>query len=522
MTDNELLNARFNEQLLPWVSWQRRSWQPGTILLLKELVEAAQWTARGVLSDEATQRLRGEAVAALKIDSGLNSGAVRAHLHDILRTPIKYHSQSRRELERLIAHLETSYIPAWKAQAAKSFNVERASRFLSAHLQDIGYSHSYLRKKESLGAARTAEELIEAVGYLADRPKRSYVGWVALKSAPNIVELKSSAAWVPARELTEVVHRAGSKVPREAIGGMRFAVSACDPISAVAEIRRDLRRFVGRTRLVRKSEKFEYYPIVYFEDQPPVSLKKPSIPVHVTSIARAGVVYSEPSDDPVPAAIDDALELASFLHGASVPAAVSNAWAAIESLLIDPEESAREAGGRVIAADRAAAVTAVAWLRAELTPLSHRLSKLEGLDPILANALRVSGDNNKLRCAALIDHWGRVECANIDHVDRAAINRMSSLIDDPKGVLSRVEKYMKNSFRRLYRQRNLVMHGGALRSVALDATARTTGPLVGALLDRLSVAAYVDGVDPLQSVANSQSLLKLAKTEGAPAYLLEA
>lgn len=523
MTDDELLLARFHEQLKPWVSWQRRSWQPGTLLTLRELIEAAQWTARGVLSDEATQRLRGEVVGALGLDSGLSSGAVRPHLQSILGKPLKYYSQSRRQLERLIDHLEQSYISTWKDQASATFDVERASRFLSAHLQDVGYSHSYLRKEKSLLDATSAADLIDAIEQLAKRPKESFRGWVILKSAPLIADLQAETSWMSPGGLTDIIHAVGHTVPRDAIGGMGFEVVARDPVAAASEVRKGLRRLVSRTRLIRDSTKFEYYPTVYFRGHSPISLEKPSTPVHVMSIARAKVVYRESGGDLIATSIDDALELASFLYGASAPAAVSNAWAAVESLLIDPEEPDREAGGRVVAADRAATVTAAAWLRAELTPLSHRLPKLQGVDPLLLKNLESSGDDNRERCAVLLKYWDRVQRAgSILGSDKAAINRMSILISDPKRVMKRVEKYMQSSFRRLYRQRNLVMHGGALRSVALDATARTTGPLVGALLDRLSVAAYADGVEPLQTVANSQTLIDMASKENNAAYLLEA
>lgn len=97
---------------------------------------------------------------------------------------------------------------------------------------------------------------------------------------------------------------------------------------------------------------------------------------------------------------------------------------------------------------------------------------------------------------------------------------MSRLINSPAQVLGRVESYIKSSLRRLYRQRNLVMHGGALRPVALESTARTAGPLVGALLDRLSVAVHQQEHDPLDAIAKAQVSLRMAKSRGDISCLL--
>ncbi|MER5838692.1 hypothetical protein ABT116_50680, partial [Streptomyces sp. NPDC002130] len=96
--------------------------------------------------------------------------------------------------------------------------------------------------------------------------------------------------------------------------------------------------------------------------------------------------------------------------------------------------------------------------------------------------------------------------------DIAAAQRMQSLVNNPRSTLGDVTKHVTTALRRLYRQRNLLMHGGSTNSVALQATLRTAAPLVGAGLDRIIHASLNDGVDPL-SLA-SRALLNLRLVGG--------
>ena len=69
---------------------------------------------------------------------------------------------------------------------------------------------------------------------------------------------------------------------------------------------------------------------------------------------------------------------------------------------------------------------------------------------------------------------------------------------------------------RLYRQRNMVLHGARMDAVALRASLRTAAPLVGAGIDRIIHAHYVGKVAPLPLTARAQIALATIGTEGGP------
>ena len=517
-----VLRARLLEQSQAWTPWDRRSWHPGTVLTLRELVEAASWCERGVLSDSAVQWLRADTRPVLGRDQGLHEPATRSQLDELLRSPLRHASQERRRLERLIDHLAGSYMDGWVLAADKpDLDVERASRHVASHLLDQGIHPEQLRQDLGDGPDDPVD-LMEYLRDLAVAPLMTFSGWVLLGKVPEKGLMEKRPSWMPPADVAEAMRDIGERPPREQSGALRFHIRARDKFTAAQVVREELEGLVSRTRFLRTTDRLTYKPTLWLSDGSKISLVARGPSVSAMSLAKTGVLYRERQQGDPLSNLDEAFELASHLIGSSTPVAVSNAWAAVESLLIDSGENDRNTGGRVIAADRAAALVASGWARAELTRLSHRVAKLDTPDRVLMSQLdSLNSEDNASRCRVLAHAWPRVEHQRgLSPSDQAAVERMSRLINSPAQVLGRVESYIKSSLRRLYRQRNLVMHGGALRPVALESTARTAGPLVGALLDRLSVAVHQQEHDPLDAIAKAQVSLRMAKSRGDISCLL--
>ena len=86
-----------------------------------------------------------------------------------------------------------------------------------------------------------------------------------------------------------------------------------------------------------------------------------------------------------------------------------------------------------------------------------------------------------------------------------------------------IEDHAKQSLRRLYRQRNLVLHWGRMNAVGLSAALRTAAPLIGAGLDRIVHAWFATRTNPLELAARARLRLDLLEsTDGClPVDLLE-
>jgi hypothetical protein len=153
------------------------------------------------------------------------------------------------------------------------------------------------------------------------------------------------------------------------------------------------------------------------------------------------------------------------------------------------------------AGDRMAALVACSFPRAELTTLSYELEEQGG---VLSTELK-GCLSNRDRCQVLVRE---IEAgANLIFPrasDRAALERLRLLLDSPGYVLKDIEARITESFRRLYRNRNIVLHGGKTDAVGLRACLRISAPLVGAGLDRIAHAAYTEALSPLELAARAR------------------
>ena len=86
---------------------------------------------------------------------------------------------------------------------------------------------------------------------------------------------------------------------------------------------------------------------------------------------------------------------------------------------------------------------------------------------------------------------------------------MLKLLQSPSKGLADVQTHVADAFQRLYRQRNLILHGGKTNGVALRGSLRTAGKLVSAGMDRITHAWYVKGVRPLELTARAKASIRL-------------
>ncbi|MEV5694295.1 hypothetical protein [Micromonospora globbae] len=93
--------------------------------------------------------------------------------------------------------------------------------------------------------------------------------------------------------------------------------------------------------------------------------------------------------------------------------------------------------------------------------------------------------------------------------DVAGLNRIQELLSNPADGLRKIHQSVTEALRRLYAQRNVVMHAGSLASVTRRATLRSVPSLAGAGMDRLVLAASFGGVTPLKLAARAEAELRL-------------
>ncbi|MWV30377.1 hypothetical protein [Rathayibacter iranicus] len=525
----DLFVHRLLEQIEPWTPWYRRSWEGGSLLALWEFSGSLKWVPERVVAQGALDRFSRRILGGLGNDAGLAGLSVREQLHDILKSKLSYSSQRHRQLDHLIQFAESRYFSNWKDKLKEhgdNLHVERASRYLSSAVLDQGYDGEWLRKYvHSLirNGAKTLDivEELESLFFKSPIPHR---GLVLIHKIPDHIELEKSPQWRSKDVALGILSDwKDQRVEGDLIiGSLEFEVEALDPGSATRIVAERITRLENQLRFEPGEIKFAYDPFFRMESGAKrLAQRRKAIVLRSRTAGeklRNGIVLNGQ-----PTALDDALQLASPLTDGPDTLAVSSAWASIESLLTDPSDGdERGFGGKAIAADRAASILAAAWGRAELGRLSYLVEREERANQRLLSVLESVEDTAGR--AEVMYSWllsGNV----IDFLDfrsQQALNRMKQLAEDPKSTLNRVRKYINHALHRLYRQRNMVLHGGDARPVGLESTLLCSGPLISAVLDQMIHAEQFHGVAPLQLAARAEVGLTAGGLDGAwnPANLL--
>ncbi|MDQ0305460.1 hypothetical protein J2S46_000016 [Kitasatospora herbaricolor] len=505
--------------------WPRRLWDIGSVLALEELWEAGHWQAHNVLSQSACDWQRNELSALIGPDRGLGEKELRSEITKLLRRPLPDPSPERRRLKEIIGHVRTGYLERWagavKVPEADRVKPERFSRTVAAHLLDLGYSASHLRAwaADLARSQATIADIADSAAELACTPARTHDVLVALDKVPRRELAEPLEHWRSKGKVVAWLKEHGHDTTGfRAGGGFVYQLNALDPYGAAEQARQLLDRMTARSQFLRANRGgIVPLPHIWVAGQSsPVPLKPPARGADVLSLVHEGHLYKVDNSS---SRIDDALELAAAINQGSLAPAVAGGWAAVESLLVHADDSngGGERSGKAVAADRMAAIIACSWPRAELTTLAHR-HKPDQPDELSRAIKACTTNRERARLVAEAIRVGGTAALSLSkgatrYTDQTAAQRMTTLIADPHQQLTEVNKAFRIAMRRLYRTRNIILHGGATSGVALEASLRIAAPLLGAGLDRIVHAAYTEGLDPLDLAARAEVALQLVNGE---------
>jgi hypothetical protein len=501
--------ARLRDFFGETTPWQRRLWDTGTVLALRELSEATDWCSKGVLSGSAVAWLARDIERLTGRDRGVGDRDLRIQLGQTLRSNVPCGSRHHRRLTELIEFVNRNYLAGWAraVDAATPASPERCSRAIASHLLDCGYSVRFLRQWAGRlhNSSGSLADLFESANELTAGTYKEFDVVIPFVSLPRYTQLAVPLPnWMSTKQMQDWLSPKQFPGGLRLHGGFRYKVKARDHFAAAEQVvgtvdRLQARSSHGRGFGSRGPEAVGFVWARDGQETHEIRLKKEARSAFVLSLEAEGKVYDVDS----PTAVDDALELAAPLNYGPPGPAVSGGWAAIEALLTTPSDAddAREGRGAV-AADRMAALVTASWPRGELTTLSHRHAPSTP-DRLSTELARESVNSERARLVADALKSGR-SLALDNPSDRASESRMHALVGAPKPTLADVNHHMRTALRRLYRQRNILMHGGTTGSIALPTALRTAAPLIGAGLDRVTHAALVEGVDALQLAARAQ------------------
>jgi hypothetical protein len=377
---------------------------------------------------------------------------------------------------------------------------------------NCGQLHRWARALSQQPGARLADLLTEAAA-LADQDDRTFEVLVPFVSVPDHQTLAAHLPewYTPTRAASWFTQNKIDKPPRHN-GAFLYTFTVKDAVAAARAAGAKVRRLEARRSYARGFKRLQPVGQVWVAGHlNPLPLLPPERGVNVLSLESNKTMYLVNQSDQ----LDEALELAAPLNAGPVASAAAGAWAAIESLLFHPGDQTDVEEGRAVAADRLAAVVTCSWPRAELTALSYRHKPTTS--DATSNALSICQtrvERSEVIARALA---AGTPLAFHSPADVAAAERMKAVLNAPYQQLSDVRCIAQSVLRRLYRQRNIVVHGGNTAAIALDSALRIAAPLIGAGFDRLVHAQLVNHVEPLDLAARAENSLALAGDPLGPA-----
>lgn len=496
--------ARLTEFFSDRKHWYRSLWGIGTTLSMEELFEACTVMRHGHLSEGSVKRIASSLQKRVGVHPGFTAEE-KLFLREQVQQVPRAEGVAHFAIRELAQRVSGDYLARWAAAVARGdFRAEHFARHVGAHLLDTGFSPQYLRAvitdKEGAPESVTLAELCEELqGVVRTHVSREFEVLLAFKSAPW-ARRGLPNVWLTGAAITEWLSENGFDTTGvRAAAAMVITVRARDTIGAAQAARNEADRYSARA-LLATGQPLHYLPNLWVRGSVEMATMTASARgVAVRELFREDRVFAtDVSQD-----VDAALELLAHLEGSSPPAAVAGGWGAIEGLLADPND-------RASAADNLATLVTCSFPRAELTALSHRVERIMPDD----FAALAGVDVNRDRCRILATMILEERIPVLPSVaDQAAVARMKKLLANPRVELQTIKDMISESFHRLYRQRNLILHGGRLDSVALTASLRTVAKLAGAGMDRITHGHYVQRLRPLELVAKANLALAMVSRD---------
>lgn len=515
---DELIAARLLDFFAWNTRWNRALWDVGSILSLKEVLEASEAVRDGVLSQGTLEWLKQRVEMCIGRDLGLGGKPEHQLLQGCLRSPLRAAGFEWNVCHQAVATVEPTFLARWAAElrTGATLKPERVARYIAAHVMDAGFSGDFMKRWwsyriEHEAGSRSLADLVDEAHALVIAPPNRFSVLVPFVVFPGLSTLPPEwrdptavAAWLRTEDPASVSVRQ--------VGGLLMSVDARDPPSAVVHAAERVERICARITVGTRRHATTVGSAWVAGERRRRPLHSPRR-VEVLSLGREGQLFVQS-----PATkFDAAIELLGTMDEGAAGPAVASGWAAIEALLSAPGEE------DVAAADRLAALVACSFPRAELTTLAYIHEKHAASGDPLAAALKGSSTNRDRADALAVALLNGAQLSLSTASDRAASERMANLLRHPHGVLHDIQAHAAAAFRRLYRQRNLVLHAGRTNAIALAPALRAAAPLVGAGVDRIAHAHLVQGIDALTIAARASVNLALVGNAGArgPLDLLE-
>lgn len=489
--------------------WHRRAWEPGTLLMIRELLEASEARSQSVLSEGSVSYVKNSIMPIAGKDKGIGSKLTLGKLSELVKTPLQFRNYDYLQLKVILESIEETYLKNWSEALKNTASCpapERTARAIAGHLMDLDFHPDYLHRwldylVKHDPATPTLSDIVADAHRLTTENLKTFTIFIPFEQPFGKIRKPSENILNATAFSAELTKAAIAPPGLKHQGGLKVIITSRDIYTAVEKAGEWVDSLTARVTVGMKNRKLYVGSKAWIQgeaDSYPLRRNERSVELHELERNDQLVIKGNPH------IIDAAIDLLAPMAFSSPSSALVGGWAAIESLLGSPGDDRGANAG-----DRMATIVACSFPRAELTKLSYAVDKASPERAALDACPRTYERINLM--AQYIKDGTALSFALSE--DKAAFERMKGVITDPKKKLQDVEEHLKRVFRRMYRLRNLILHWGKTDAVALRAGVRTTAPLVGEGMDRIVHAYLKKQIQPLELAAFAKVGLNKVNSE---------
>lgn len=495
------------------LGWTTTTFEQSTPSLVEELLICRRQLTNGILTQPSFENVRVRVEKQLPIDPGMGDSSTRAMLstlipansNEFIEGSFKY-----TEMQASVAGIKDNYLMNWqtefcrenysaprRAQGNSIIPASAAAAFITTFLLDAGLSAEYLVKLVDYRLSPDCPELTlnEFVGELvklyATGQGLSEIMAVIDQSAVPIA--RAVQGWLSRAKVDRWFDENGFTPPQGIHGGILFTSAQWDIYGALQDVSDSLRRISYRTFL-KFGRAPSFHRLAWIK-----GVRGPRrIPNFSRNEERMPAYQMETPSLVMPAS-DNRLEVSvQFLQAASATGgatAVGMLWVALETLLFVPGERTKM---KVV--ERATDIALAAFIRSDLqNSIGLILSRCRA-DPIGLEMAALPYNERPRRLVTALQSREYESLTNSPV--RTHLGHTARLLD-----VEYIDK-LRESFRQcltdLYRQRNLVLHGGITDGPLLKGTLRCALPLVTAILNRYARVREHSPIDPQAAASEAR------------------
>lgn len=501
--------ARMMELTSTRAKWHRRLWRGGTMELAQEFLSDS---IRPGARENAINERRKHLMQALRTDHGIADYGKRVEgVAKGITAGVDADSHAWINLNHHVEEMNASYLTNW-AQAFDALSTNRpidtegAARRLTTHILGAGMHksslYSWLRSLQSRSDSLSLGDFAREADRRLKAPTRKYTFCVPVdKKPPFRIDPEISPDWMTSSETVvwKRSHASSAQAVRHQ-GSFLLQIEARD-VNAAAESARDVIAHLRTKFQLGTRNSLQVCPLMWSkEKQSDFPTKSTNRLIRVTSFERLGRLQDLTTVD----YLANTLSLVEPLRTGAPHIAVISGWSAIESLMVGPSDT-----DDVVAARRISLIIAASLMRAEYTYLAKAYAA-ENTDEI-ANSIDACAEN--IDRAKLFQGLALREPALKlnDVADQLALERVRPALQNPKQEVTKIADILTREFTRLYRKRNMIVHGGQIHGANLHSISDTLTPLIGTAIDRIVHAEIKFGVSPIRLSAIAEARLDYLK-----------